>query len=1186
MAHRKVFVGQSHMKSPPLICLCSLCLCGIGAVLFGQEARVWRDPVHPGRNVEEFAPLEAKWLRFTILKTTYATQPCLDELEVYGPDEPEKNLALAGLGTQARASGTYPDYRIHALSHVNDGMYGNGHSWIADTPDTGWVELTFPAPARVNRVVWSRDRERKFIDRLPVEYKIEVAVEPGQWQEVASSADRAPLSVVPDANLTMLDAPGAFGSMSTDLSASDRPAVRDYLLKTWQIADGLPSNTITALCQTTDGWLWIGTTNGPARFDGQRFTVFGESHGLESLGVTCMLEDPSGRLWLGTEGGGLAFWDKGRFVHRSTGTGLAANTVLALAHDAENALWVGTADGLLRFTDEGSAKLVMSGRFSHLNFSEGKLWMIRGNVLASYNGTQGEELPAESDPGRFSSLSALASDGRGSLWFGGANGYIGRFAGGEVTTYGEGHPALSTKTASMLVTSAGEVWMGTSASGLVRLRGTEILSLTTDDGLSSNSLRALCEDHEGHLWVGTAGGGLIRLRARAVETLTTREGLSHNGIMAMTQVVDGSVWIGTNGGGLNRWHEGRVRLESPSYLLENKSISSVLERRDGSFWLGTGGTGAFRLAEGRLARFAKEDGLPGLVITALCEDSAGRLWVGTLDSGPALFADDAFTVPAEIEPLAGYPLTSLIEDKLGALWFGSNGRGVARLSPEGQLTQWRRGQLLVSDFVRTLYVDADGLIWAGTNGGLTCWSGDKVFSFTAEHGLPNGVVSQILEDEENNLWLGTNGGVFRISRESLRLVSEGEVPRLEILALGLGDGLPSLECTGGYQPAGLRMQDGRLCFGTVAGLAIVNPADMAAPRTAPPARVEAVVLGADTLVPLPTEPVQVPTAVSRLAFAFTAPYFTNPERLRFRYRLTGLESDWVEAGPERLASYTHLSPGSYRFEVVAKPDGGPWSMQPASVALHVLAPWWKSPWIVALLTGLCLAGTAGGARWLTRRRLQRRLREVERQFALERERSRIARDIHDDLGANLTQIGLLSALGASQSDASLKARERFEAIRATTEDLVQAMDSIVWAVNPSQDTLEGLARYLVRFAGDFFAAASVRLRVAVPEELPALSLSSEVRHNVFLAAKEALHNALHHAGASEVHLVIRLEGNRLVLEIVDNGNGFVPDALSGTGNGLGNIRQRLAECGGMGEIISSPGQGTCVRLTLMLPLTS
>ncbi|MDB6133233.1 MAG: Protein of unknown function (DUF1553)/Protein of unknown function (DUF1549)/Planctomycete [Verrucomicrobiales bacterium] len=468
-------------------------------------ASALREPVHPRRNVEEFPAVQARLLRFTILRTS-GQEPCLDELEVYGPDAPERNLALASAGTRARASGTYPEYRIHALAHINDGLYGNGHSWISNTAVGSWVELEFPAPVRISRVVWSRDRERKFIDRLATEYRIEVSESAApdgagnSSRQVASSADRRPLPQEAMGAGLLFNAPGNFAAAPAPVAppGNDRPAARDYLLRIWQTADGLPSNTVTSLLQTGDGWLWVGTTNGLARFDGRRFTAFGEDQGLRNLNITCLFEDREGTLWAGTEGGGLAFRRGGRFHTLPTGTSLAGNTVLALAADAEGVLWIATAEALLQYRS-GHLERVLNSPVTGLAMGENGLWLLHESVLSRWDGGKLVKAPANLDPSCFSSISALAGGKDGALWFGGANGYIGRLAGGAVTTFGDGHTVLTSNTWQLLAIAGGDLWIGTSSSGLARLRGHDLLPLTTDDGLPSNCVRALCQDRTGNL---------------------------------------------------------------------------------------------------------------------------------------------------------------------------------------------------------------------------------------------------------------------------------------------------------------------------------------------------------------------------------------------------------------------------------------------------------------------------------------------------------------------------------------------------------------------------------------------------------------------------------------------------------------------------------------------------------------
>ena len=1121
--------------------------------------------------------MSTRFVRFTILKTT-GRQPCLDELEVYGPDAPAKNVALAENGTIARASGTLPEYGIHTLRHVNDGIFGNGHSWISDTDDSGWVELELAAPVRITRIVWSRDREGKFIDRLATEYRVEVATEPGVWQVVSSSANRVQQAVLPTLNPAFTSLVARVSPATTEQPGATRAAARGYLLETWQTSRGLPANTVTSVLQTRDGWLWVGTTNGLARFDGVRFHPYGEREGLPSLSVWCMFEDSRGTLWIGTDGGGLAKKDGGIFSPVSVGDAPMDRRVFSIAEDSTGALWIGTAGGLLEIRD-GTLARRHKGLVPRVAADKGGVFFLNGNQVERWDGKAMMPLPYDIEPSRFSALTALAIGPDGGMWFGGANGYVGRFANDAVTTFGEGHAALTSNAWELLPTRGGDVWVGTAATGLGRLRGSELLQITTDDGLPSNSVRALCEDREGNVWVGTAGGGLTRLSQRRVASLTTRDGLSHNYIMSMVEDAAGTVWIGTNGGGLNRWHSGKAEPHAPSFVLENKIVAAIATQSDGSLWLGTSDRGLFHLSGQKVEPLDTADGLPGNAVVAMCPDAADGLWIGTLDGGPAFLSAGKITLPPSIAPLAGFPVCTILADRAGAVWFGTVGYGLARLDA-GKLSQWTREDGPASQFIRTVFQDTAGTIWVGSSGGLTRRKDGRFFTFTPAHGIPDGPVSQILDDHEGHLWLGTNRGILRASLEALDAVAAGRANSLDVLALNAGDGLPSLECTGGYHPAGLRLSDGRLCFGTVAGVAIIDPKRFAATALQPPAVIEEIAIDGTALTPTDGRTV-IPADAGRVEFQFTALHLSALERLRFRYRMDGLEQRWQEAGSARRASYTHLPPGEFRFEVTASADGSAWST-PAAVALRVLAPWWKTPWAFAFATLLSLGIIAGVVRFFTRRRLQRRLRTVEAKLALERERTRIARDIHDDLGATLTQISLLSATGQEKRDEPKVVSEQFTAITTATGELVQSLDAIVWAVNPRHDTLESLARYITRFAGDFCAQSPVRLRLDVPPELPDAVLSSEVRHNVFLAAKEALNNALRHAAATEIRIRIAVESSHFTIAIEDEGRGFSP-APQDHGNGLENMRRRLADCGGTCEISSAAGRGTTVHFKIPLP---
>ncbi len=584
-------------------------------------------------------------------------------------------------------------------------------------------------------MIWSRDREGKFIDRLPTKYRIETALEPSTWQVVASSEDRAPLTGIFDSNPSQRGFAASYAPSGSEPATGPSASNREYVLQTWQTAQGLPSNTVTSILQTRDGWLWIGTTHGLARFDGREFTTLGESDGLPSLSVTCLCEDRDGTLWIGTNGGGLARRAKGAALIQPFHE-LAEKAIFSLTVDGRGAVWIGSGGGLHEYNagvlTQRSGERVAQVAITH----EGEPWMLINGSLRRWDGSRVTSPELEIEPSRFSSLRGLAVDAEGSVWFGGANGYVGRLREGVVDVFGEGQPALTSVLWDLLATSDGDLWIGTATSGLVRLRDGRFLPITTEDGLPVNSVLALCRDTEGNIWVGTGGGGLTRLRPRKISALTTRDGLSHPVVMALAEDDEGAIWIGTNGGGLNRWKDGRVEPQSPSYVLDNATIPALATAPDSTLWIGSWHSGLCRFSVGDPA-FAqlRSDGL-GMNITALCLDAAGGLWVGTFDHGPAYVWNSEASVPSLVQSLAGLAVTSIIEMPNREVWFGLESAGLARLS-SGVLTRWSSSDGLPSAFVRTLHCDSQGTLWIGTSGGLSRWKDGRFENFTAVQGLPD-----------------------------------------------------------------------------------------------------------------------------------------------------------------------------------------------------------------------------------------------------------------------------------------------------------------------------------------------------------------------------------------------------------------------------------------------------------------
>lgn len=1152
-----------------------------------------REPVHPRRNVEEFAAVEARFVRF-VVRTTNRGEPCLDELEVYSVEDELGNVALAANGARASASGSLPGYAIHQLEGINDGRYGNGRSWIAERISGAWVQIELPQVTRISKVVWGRDREGNFIDRLATQYEIQVATDTNVWRTVASSADREPLP--PGAQMIAggsiaRSLVNRFAPVNTTLSAEAGPTPGEYRIDVWQTSDGLPANTVTAIQQTPDGYLWIGTLNGLVRFDGIRFQVFGEASELPNTRVLCLLAARDGALWIGTEGGGLIRFRDGRFLAVTRKDGLAADTVTALAEDRAGQIWAGTPAGLSCWRGDKVVEQTALAARSKLPIlavcADGgnSLWAVVGNELLTRTGDRSLARHVAADPSSFSSVLAAEAGRSGQLWFGGANGYIGAVSNGTVHVFREQPGQLLEAIWTLCEARSGDVWVGTANGGLRRLRDGRFTSLTTQEGLSDNSVRCLFEDREGSLWVGTVGGGLNRVKPRKLTTFTTRDGLAHNVVMSLAEDADGTLWIGSNCGGLSARRNGVFAPFYANYLLDNECIWSLLPARDGSLWVGTWGGGLFQMRGRDVKSFPIARPGNDEPVVALCEDTGGGLWMGTMQGGLKSFRAGRVVDEPVMNSQLKHPVTALVQEPDGRLWVGTSGGGLQRIEG-GRSTTFTRRDGLPSDFIRTLHRDARGVLWIGTGAGLARMAKGRVTAFTRAHGLPDEVISQILEDARGNLWFGCNQGIFRVAGREFDAVALGKATGVNAISYGRAEGMESLECTGGFHPAGLKTRDGRLWFSTVKGLVMVDPATISINEMPPPVVIEHVL--ADGVSQSQAADRQSQTefspGVQRIEFRFTALSLVAPERNRFKYRLDGLEKDWVEGGSQRMAAYTHLPPGRYEFRVIACNNDGVWNEAGASVRFSVLPHVWQTWWF-RLVTGV---GLLVGVGWVVRaasvRRLRRKLHRLEEQHAVEKERTRIAQDIHDELGANLTRIALLTEVGQKHRDNPDEVAADLGKISATAREAVRAMDAIVWAVNPRNDSLDHFANYVSQFAGEFFRPTTIRCRLDVPADLPEHPLSTEARHHLFLAVKEALNNVVRHSGATEVWLRLGMENGELKITVADNGHGIAATATHGGGHdGLGNIRQRIEDLGGRFEMASDSATGTTLRLHLPLP---
>jgi signal transduction histidine kinase len=478
------------------------------------------------------------------------------------------------------------------------------------------------------------------------------------------------------------------------------------------------------------------------------------------------------------------------------------------------------------------------------------------------------------------------------------------------------------------------------------------------------------------------------------------------------------------------------------------------------------------------------------------------------------------------------------------------------------------------------------VLWIGTyNNGLARFHDGKWTHYTKRQGLISNSLGYLLEDGQNFLWIGSNRGLMRAPKKALNDFAAGRTSFIPLRAYGPDDGLPTSECTPGCQPGACRTRDGKLWFPTIKGLAFVDPAQLRPNTNPPPVVIESVLVegqsqNTNSLRVGWPNPLLIPPGKERLEIHFTSLNLAAPERARFRYRLEGHETTWTEVGNTRVVNYTKLDPGHYRFRVTACNEDEVWNEGGSTLALIVQPPLWKTWWFRTGAVVCLIGGISGLVYYLSTQKLQRQLATLRQQEALEKERARIARDIHDQLGASLTQVSLLGEFVESDKDSPADVEAHARQICQTARDTTRALDEIVWTVNPSNDTLEGLVNYICKYAQDYLAVADIRYRLDVPAELPNATIPPELRHNVFLAAKEAVTNIVRHAKASAAWIRLKLEPSAFILEIEDNGRGLggSDKKASETRNGLGNMRKRMEDVGGVFTISPAPEGGALVRL--------
>ncbi len=762
------------------------------------------------------------------------------------------------------------------------------------------------------------------------------------------------------------------------LALEPSKAITQYSHSVWQTDEGLPQNTVRAIAQTEDGYLWAGTEAGLVRFDGVRFRVYDRSSDPEVFDnhhIYCLVADPTGPLWIGTNGGGLVRLEDGEFQRIGEAEGLPVGRVTALALGHQNELWIGTYGGGLALLRNGRIDAVFDGQhglshpviFDVAVDAAGTVW------VATYGGG----LHRLRD-GRFESFgrdNGMASDhvwsvhpGReGDLWVGTDAGLHrlrdGKF---EVFTTADGLP--HDRILSVFEDRDGILWIGTYGGGLCRWIDGSVSSIGRGQGRwTSNNVWTLFEDREGTLWAGTLGGGLHQLKDGPFTTYSLAEGMSSEIVSSLFEDPSGDLWLTTRGG-LHRFHDGSFEVSTTADGLASLSSWAVLRDRHGGLWVGHSGAGADYLLDGAWSQYTTRDGLADNTVFAFLEDHRGDFWIGT-NAGLNRLREGRFESYTRRNGLAGDQIRALLEDHRQQLWIGTT-RGLSRFDGHSFAT-YTTEEGLSANNVEFLFEASEETLWIATRGGgLNRWRDGELTSFTSRDGLLDDDVSSVVEDADGYLWLSTSRGIFRVAKAELEEFAAGRRERIGGVAYGRRDGLKNEICYG----SSLATRDGRLWFTTLDGIAVVDPA-LVEHTPSPTVVVEQVT--ADGVV-LPPHPQPLAPGVRNLEFRFTAPTLLVPGKIKLRYRLRGFDDEWRQADGRGATSYSNLASGEYTFEVTASDEIGRWTGEVTSYAFRVL-PAFHQTMTFYLLCGLSVGLLAWGLHHVRVRRLSRKARELSRQ---------------------------------------------------------------------------------------------------------------------------------------------------------------------------------------------------------------
>ena len=950
-----------------------------------------------------------------------------------------------------------------------------------------------------------------------------------------------------------------------------------YRFDSWTTDNGLPQNSISSIVQTRDGYLWIATFDGLVRFDGVRFKVFNKSNtkGLSTNRFTALYEDKDGTLLVGTNDGGLTRYRDGVFTSSTVADGVPEGPVLFFYQDLKGELFIGIGNGRFymregKFISAPPEYLVPLLK-QHYLAPSGSQWTIEANEAVQINDGRVTRYRIKM---KDTFYSRPYEDSERNLWLGDVS-VMYKLRDGQVTRYSQkdGVPPRGALRP-YCEDAQGGVWFAADGA-VVRFKDGRFTAYGNDRELAGLSITCLLKDREGTIWIGTSGG-LFRLAKQFITGLSTGSGLLHREVYPIMQSRNGDIWVGSIGG-LSRFRDG-VFHNTPLPVPINY-VQALSEDSTGRLWIGIVG-GLLRYENGRLENFSSLVGGPEVTVCTILTDRNGEVWVGS-DHG--LFRFKEGQVVAHYTTKEGLPLDDvrvIYEDRQGNLWIGTSG-SLTRFE-YGKFISYAMPEGAARSHIRCIYEDADGTLWIGTyDDGLSRFRDGRFVNYRVDQGLFDDGVFHIIEDRHGYFWISCNRGIYRVSRQELNNFAGGKISRVNSVAYGKRDGMLNIECNGGREPAGIVTRDGKFWFPTQEGIAVVDPEAVYINPLAPPVLIESITLERNP-VDFQNE-ITIQPGQRGLEISYTGLSYIKADQTKFKYKLDGLDTDWIDAGTRRVAYFPYLPPGAYTFHVIAANSDGVWNMAGARVSVIVRAPFWRRSWfwLVCSIAVISIAAIFIKSRLVQLKRQQREREAFSRGLieSQEAERKRLAGELHDSLGQNLLIVKNWALIALNSLAEDNPAREHLTEISENTSLAINEVREISHNLRPRQLERLGLTSTIEQMVRQVRSSTDIKFITETDNIDGLLSRESEI--NLYRVLQECLNNILKHSAATNAWLSIKRTAGGAQIICRDNGKGFDPETMSlSSGMGLTGMAERVRMLGGRYTMESAPGKGATIYITI------